>query len=175
MSEPLTDTSAPRRYVTFAVFVGVLGLTDGVLWHFLATPPSFTIGDDLGAIITERGLSQTFAMDVWFVLLGTALGLLLGVATRLVFPQMGWQVVAVGLVAAMLAGFIGWQFGHLLGPRDFADRLAQAKAGDRVPMDLDLHDWAVLLVWPTVTSLVLFVAAVSSALRSVDWHHAATA
>jgi len=155
-----------RRAITiYTAGVLVAGLGAGLLWHLLASPPNYTIGDDMGAIITERGLSQTFAMDIWYVLIGGVFALLLGILSWATLRRIGWLAVLIATAAALLAAWLSWQFGHLLGPRDFAARVGHAMPGDRVPMDLDLHSAALILIWPLMVNVPILLAALWNAVR----------
>jgi len=154
-----------RAAIVYVVGLIVAGLFAGALWHWLSTPPNYTIGDDQGAIITEQGLSQTFAMDIWYVFIGLAVALAVGAFTWGLFHRLGWPVVLIAIVGALLVSVLCWQFGHLLGPRGFVDRIAWAKPGDRVPMDLDLHSAALVLVWPLVANVPVLLLALWSQWR----------
>jgi len=164
-AEPPAGMTLRRSVAVYVAGVLVAGLVGGLLWHLLASPPNFTIGDDKGAIITERGLSQTIAMDIWYVLIGIVFGLMLGGFSWAVLRRFGWPVVLIATAAALLAAWLAWQFGHLLGPRNFAERVGQANPGDRVPMDLDLHSVPLMLVWPFAVNVPLLLAALWGALR----------
>jgi len=159
-AEPLLPMAVGRSVFTAVGAVAVAGLLGGLLWHFLAVPPTYTIGDDMGAIITERGLSQVFAMDIWFVIISVALAVLLGVVCWWLFRRLGWPGVLLAVAASLIAALICWQFGHLLGPNGFDQRISEAAPGDRVPMDLSLHTPLLVLVWPFATSLPILVAAI---------------
>ena len=151
--------------LVYLVGVVAAGLLAGTLWHLLTVPPNFTIGDDQGAIITERGLSQVFALDIWYIFIGIAFGLGLGVFSWGLLRKLGWPLVLVTIAAALLAGLICWRFGNLLGPRDFADRIAAAQPGDRVPMDLDLHSATLLVIWPLAADLPVLLLALWNQIR----------
>jgi len=144
------------------VVAGVLG---GSFWHFLASPPAYIIGDDRGATITERGLSQVFAMDIWYVIISLVLAVALGVACWWLFRRLGWMGVLLTLAASLLAAVVCWQFGYLLGPNGFADRISQASPGDRVPMDLNLHTPLLVLVWPFAAGVPILVASMVGFVR----------
>jgi len=138
------------------VYFGLLvfaGLFAGLLWHLLSTPPNYMIGDDYSAIISEQGLSQVFAMDIWYLFIGMAVGLLLGAGGWGLFHKVGWPVVVGVIGGSLMAAVIAWRFGCLLGPRDFAARVVAAVPGDRVPMDLQLHSIGLLLVWPLAATI----------------------
>jgi len=157
-----------RAVLVYVVCLAALGLLGGALWKLLTTPPSYTIGDDHGAIITEQGLSQVFALDIWYVFIAAALGLVLGAIAWGLFHQLGWPVVLLVVVGGVATGLLCWYFGHLLGPRDFADRVAAASPGDRVPVDLAIHSPLLTLVWPLAGVLSVFVGSCWDQLRR--WH-----
>jgi hypothetical protein len=108
----------------------------------------YTIGADGGAVITERGLSQLFAIDVWYVFTGLILGILLGSLTWALFRRIGWWVALLAAAVGLVAAVVCWQVGVLLGPSGFAARMAAAQPGDKVPVDFTLHTMAALLPWP---------------------------
>ena len=142
-----------RAAVVYFGLLVVGGVFAGLLWHLLSTPPSYVIGDDHGAIITEQGLSQAFAMDIWYLFIGMAVGLLLGAAGWGLFYKIGWPVVIGVIIGALIAAVVAWQVGCLIGPNDFADRVVAAVPGDRVPMDLQLHSLGLMLIWPLAASV----------------------
>lgn len=167
MPETASEPRLRLRRASFFYLLGLVaaGLLAGLLWHLLSSPPSYTIGDDQGAIITEQGMSQIFAMDIWYLFIGMALGLAVGAYAWGLMHQIGWPLMIVVVVGALLAGWLAWQFGQLLGPRDFADRLAAASPGDRVPMDLQLHAVGLTLIWPLAACLPVLVLALWNQFR----------
>jgi hypothetical protein len=52
------------------------------------------------------------------------------------------------LVWATVSALTCWLVGYLLGPGDFAARLAAAQPGDLVSIPLTLRAYASLLTWP---------------------------
>jgi len=143
----------------------VAGLFAGLLWHLLSSPPNYTIGADHGAIITEQGLSQAFAMDIWFLFIGVAVGLAVGAIGWVLFHQEGWPMVVVVIGGALIAGLLAWLFGQWFGPHGFAERVVAAEPGDRVPMDLQLHSLWLLLVWPLAAILPVLGLAIWNQFR----------
>lgn len=141
------------------------GLFAGVLWYLLSSPPNYVMGDDQGAIITEQGLSQVFAMDIWFLFIGLAVGLGVGAVGWVLFHRWGWLMVVAVVVGALLAGLLAWQFGQLLGPRDFAERIVQAVPGDKVSMDLQIHSIGLLCVWPLAAMMPVVLLAFGNQFR----------
>jgi len=170
VTDDVTAESPLRLPIGRTVLVGVgavavAGLLGGLLWHILAATPTYTIGDDRGALITERGLSQVFATDIWYVIISLALALLLGGVFWWLFGRLGWMGVLLALAGSFLAAIVCWQFGYLLGPNGFAERVSRASPGDHVPMDLTLHAPIVVLVWPFATGVVILVAALVDLVR----------
>jgi len=162
---PLLPISVGRSVVVCLGAVAVFGLLGGLLWHLLTVTPAYTIGDDQGAIITERGLSQVFASDIWYIIISVVLALLLGGVGWWLFRRLGWPGVLLTVVAGLAAGVICWQFGHLLGPNGFAERVSQANPGDRVPMDLSLDAPLLVLVWPAAVGVPILVASIVELVR----------
>jgi len=145
----------------------VAGLLGGWLWYMLSTPPNYTIGDDHGAIITEQGLSQVFAMDIWFMFIGVGVGMAVGACMWVLFHKMGWWLVIGVIIGSLIAAVLAWQFGQLLGPHDFATRVALALPGDRVPMDLELHSLGLMLIWPMAANVPVLALALWNQFRRV--------
>ncbi|MDR2620022.1 MAG: hypothetical protein LBC29_02695 [Propionibacteriaceae bacterium] len=132
----------------------------GLIWHSVTVVQTYTVGADHGAVITERGLSQLFAMDVWYVFTGLIVGILLGSLTWTLFHQIGWWVAPLAALVGLIAAVICWQLGEALGPSDFAARVAAALPGDKVPVDFTLHTLTALLTWPfgALIPVILYAA-----------------
>jgi len=110
--------------------------------------PTYRVHSDGGAATTERGLSEFISGDAWFVVIGLVLGVGLGLAGWRWLRRLGWSLVLVVGCAAVLAELVCWLVGYRLGPGEFAPRLAAAKPGDLVPIELTLRARASLLTWP---------------------------
>jgi hypothetical protein len=136
------------RVVGFALLCLGLGAAAGVVWWWVVDLPSYSVGPNGGASITERGLTEFFGGDAWFCALGAVVGLTIGVLGWRLFAAAGWPV-AVGLtVLALLAALVCWWVGYELGPGPFVPRLAAADPGESVPIELTVRARASLLVWP---------------------------
>lgn len=135
------------RLFTFWALAGGLGALAGALWWKLVELPYYTINDAGGATTTERGLSNFIAGDAWFCAIGAVVGLMLGVATWILFRDTGWTAVPIVLVAALGAALVCWAVGHYLGPDDFTTRLAAAPPGEQVPIELTLRTRISLVAW----------------------------
>lgn len=155
-SPPTVETPAvpaePAR--PSAVRLAILGLASlvaggltGLVWSRVAVLPSYTVLPDGSATMSERGLTEFFSADAWFVVCGAVVGLALGIVSWRLFKQLGWPVALVAAGAGLLAGLACWQLGQLFGPGAFDERMAAARPTDQVPIALELRSYSALAVW----------------------------
>jgi hypothetical protein len=158
---PTTARRRPGRLVVGVLgFVALglgLGALAGVAWWRLTTLPAYRLAQDGQAATNERGLTQVISGDAWFAAVGAVVGLLLGLVAWRRFRDLGWPVVLLGTLTALAAALVCWAVGLRLGPQHFSDRLAAARPGDLVPVDLALRARVALVVWPflAVTPILL--------------------
>ncbi|MDN5761563.1 MAG: hypothetical protein L0H41_04530 [Microlunatus sp.] len=146
-----TDTGGlglSARVVGFLSLALGLGAGAGVLWWLIVTRPAYRLDSQGRASVTERGLTQFFAGDAWYCLLGLVIGVGLGVLGWRVLRDLGWPVVLVVVIGGAAAGLLCWLVGYQLGPGEFTPRLAAATPGDAVPITLTVRSKAALLSWP---------------------------
>lgn len=144
-SQAVRTTRSVRLLLAVAALLGLLA---GVAWKLVTPLPAYLVGADGGATITERGLAGVYATDAWYVALGVLVGCLLGVVGWRRLAGLGWPMVFLVVIAALLAAGICWLVGAALGPNAFAERMAAARPGDQVPVDLTLRGPVAMLVWP---------------------------
>jgi hypothetical protein len=125
----------------------VVGALAAVFWFGVVDLPTYEIRSDGSAVIDEHGLTQIVAADVWYAITGTLVGAGLGVVVWKWFRTAGWVSALLAVGSGLLAGLVCWKVGELIGPGDFDVRLARAKAGDLVPLSLQLRSWSALAVW----------------------------
>ncbi len=137
-------------YGLAAVAIGAVG---GWVWRVTGERPSYLVGTDGRAQITETGLTRIFAADATYSLIGIISGILLGILAIVMLRRVlqrhhrGWLIVPCALVAAAIAALVCWGVG-VVGGTPLADRIAAASAGQSVPIDLELHAHMTLVVWP---------------------------
>ena len=136
------------RVTAFAALGLGLGAVAGVGWWAVVELPAYQVSDDGGASISERGLTEFFGGDAWFCAIGLVVGVGLGVVAWRALRDLGWPLVLLVSIVAVLAGLVCWFVGHRLGPDDFVARLAAARPGDLVSIELTLRARASLLTWP---------------------------
>lgn len=150
---PDTGTRLPQRmrlsgllgFLALALGAGALA---GVVWWLVVDLPGYVVQPDGGASTSERGLAHFVAGDAWFTLIGVIVGVALGWLAWVRLRDLGWPVVLLTVGAALAAALVCWFVGYYLGPSDFNERLARARPGDTVPIELTLRARASLLIWP---------------------------
>lgn len=148
-----------RGVAFFAVICALVGVALGTVWRFVVTPPVWTMGADGRATMSERALAGTFGAEAWFSVLGALGGIIIGWLAWAWFKHRGWVVVPIGVLGAALAALVAWQVGELIAGSTFEQRLAAAKPGDQVPIDLNLDALSTLLIWPFFASVPIMVGA----------------
>lgn len=140
----------------------------GLIWAAITKLPSYAVGEDLSASMSELALSHIVDADANFTLVTGALGLLIGVAGWLVLHRTGWVVTVIPLLAAFAASLMAWRLGVTIGVSGFTQRLANASPGQLVQVDLQLRALSALLIGP-------FAAVAPVMLLSAFWPEARTA
>jgi hypothetical protein len=142
--------------------VAAIGPVLGLVWAAVAPEVPLTMREG-GPVFTSLQPEEFIAADGWFVLLGTAFGVLATVAVwlagRRVRGPAGMLAVTVGTVAAaVLAWWVGRQIG--LAAYEQAQQVAAVGAGLERPNDLRIAQarW-----WPPAVSGVLLVPALAAA------------
>jgi hypothetical protein len=133
----------------------------GVLWWWLAPAIPFDVRG--GSVSSAPDTpSDWFGVDGSFLLLGAALGVVVG---AVVFARLRSHPVSAALgmtVGCVLAAAVGWWVGRALGPAAISDQLDVLEAGAQVLRPLQVLAPAVLLS-PAVAALAVFGALVSGA------------
>ncbi len=111
----------------------VIGGLSAVFWATVVDLPTYRILPDGSATISERGITEIVASDVWFVITGALVGAGLGLVTWKWFRTLGWPTALLAVGSGLLAGIVCWQVGELLGPGSFAERLTGALPGSPRP------------------------------------------
>lgn len=141
----------------FGVAALVTGIVTAVLWWLVVQRPGYVVLADGSATVSERALTEFFAGDAWFAVIGIVAGAGLGVATWRRFKGIGWPCAFLAAGLGLVAGVVCWQLGQLIGGVPFDERLATAKPGDTVPIALALRSPSALAVWAfaAVTPILL--------------------
>ena len=148
--QPAAEPADSPVAMWIAILAGmslVIGGLSAVFWAMVVDLPSYRIRPDGSATITERGITEIVASDVWFVITGAIVGAGLGLVTWKWFRPLGWPTALLAVGSGLLAGIVCWQVGTLLGPGSFAERLTGALPGTLVPIPLELRSLSALAVW----------------------------
>jgi hypothetical protein len=147
-ARPDAESSVALWVALLAGLSVVVGGLSAVFWASVVTLPTWRIDDKTSvAIMSERGVTEIVAADVWFVITGAMVGVGLGLVTWKWFRPLGWPTALLAVGAGLLAGVVCWQVGQLLGPGPEAERIAAATAGAVVPASLQLRALSALAVW----------------------------
>lgn len=125
----------------------VVGVACALVWHAFVRLPEFVTGEDGSVSISERSIGRVFSIDAVYVLIGLIAGIGIGVLAWRLFARLGWLLALLAVGGALGAGAICWLIGVLIGPRNFDARVANAQAGDRIPVDFSLHAPSAVFVW----------------------------
>lgn len=158
MAESKTGPRMRWRWLQFLGIVTGLGIPMGMVWARFAHRPGYTVSQDLGAGLPERGLADMFSADALFVMLAAVSGVIIGLVAWWQFYDSNWAVCAAPVLGGLAACLIMWQLGMVFAPSTFDERLAAAQPGDVIPIDLTLRSLSALLVGPfcAITPIMLF-------------------
>ena len=145
-----------RGLIKWVAAVLVLGALSGVAWLLLANPAEWEVTAD-GVILTEEGAKGRFGVIVTFVLIGIVASFVWGLVAGLKLHDVGWPLVPVFAIGALLASVIAWQIGAAFGPPDPAS-VTGSSVGDRLPQELTIDSFAPFLVWPIFALCGLLLA-----------------
>ncbi|MFT4297088.1 MAG: hypothetical protein QM582_16930 [Micropruina sp.] len=159
VEEPATPERRDGRTAVLigAGFAVIAGILAAVLWRLVVRLPGYVVQGDGSATVSERALTEFFAGDAWFVVIGVVVGAVLGVISWRRFKNIGWPSAFLAAGFGLLAGVVCWQLGQLFGGAPFDERLAVAKPGETVPIALALRSPSALAVWAfaAVTPILL--------------------
>lgn len=148
---PRRAESEPSVLAWVALLAGlsaVVGALAAMFWSSVVTLPTWRIDEATSvAVMSERGITEIVAADVWFVITGAIVGVGLGLVTWKWFRPLGWPTALLAVGAGLLAAVVCWQIGELLGPGSEAERVAAADPGAVVPASLQLRSLSAIAVW----------------------------
>lgn len=155
----MTSRSAAQRtgiLLGVALVVGALG---AFIWSRIAVLPEFVVSDGGHANISAADMSKIASADWTYAVIALVGGAALGYASWRLLRSVGWSVALVTVGIALVAGVTCWLLGEALGPDSFDQRIAEAVAGDTVPVALTLHARSALALWPFAAVAVPLFAA----------------
>lgn len=124
----------------------VLGVLGAVLWWQL-TPLAEYTRTATNASMDEEQLGRQVASDGWFFVIAAVGGLASGIALLGLRRRDPVAMVVLVALGGLLATWVMLRLGLSLGPGDPKDALANAAAGEKVPLQLETHASGVHFVW----------------------------
>lgn len=134
------------KAVMAALGAVIVGAGAGWLWAEVADPGQWQAREQ-GLILTEEAAQGRFDALMMFVGVGLVVCLVAGAALGLAGRRLGWLVVPLAVLWAVVAAVVAWQVGDLVGPPD-PSTVTGIEVGDTVPAELHLDTWAPFLAWP---------------------------
>jgi hypothetical protein len=160
--DPPTPARSTATVVVLVLAVAAVGPVLGLVWAAVAPEVPLTMTEG-GPVFTSTQPEEFIAADGWFMLLGSAFGVLAAIAVWLVGRRVrgpvGLLAAAAGTVAAAaLAWWVGRQIG--LAAYEQAQQTAAVGASLERPNDLRIAQarW-----WPPALSGVLLIPALVAA------------
>lgn len=135
----------------------------GTLWWLVAPGQEFLVGPGGSVAAVSDPPADWFGYDAWFLLIGAALGLLVGLLAAWRWPDHPVSALLGLAVGLLVAAGLAWWLGGALGPDTLAEQLKGAKVGDRLAHPLGLRASGVLLA-PAFFGVAAFAAV--AAMRS---------
>lgn len=148
-----------RRAAAYLVVCAAVGALAGLAWVVSVRLPGYEVRADHRAVMSERGLTQVFAIDASFVVVGFFASLLLGLLAWVLFPRLGWRTTALATAGSLVAGVVCLVVGQSLTPGRLEPRLAGARPGESVPVDFVLGSPSAMMIWPFGAALVVLAMA----------------
>lgn len=146
-----------------------LGALSAVIWSRVTILPVFVVSEGGHATMGASDMSQVASADWTFAVIALIGGGLLGAASWRLLRSVGWPVALVTVGLAVVAGLTCWLLGEALGPDPFDQRVAEAVAGDTVPVALILHARSALALWPfAAVAVPLFAASLGPEIETED-------
>ena len=134
---PQRVTSVLRQVVVILLLCAVVGALAGVVWQWVWTPP-VGVAYQGDWTLDTAALTDDFSGTGWYVVVGSAAGLLVGVAAGLLFDHDELFTLGAVVVGSVLGAWVMKEVGVALGP---SDPLALAKAAEdftRIPGSLEV-------------------------------------
>jgi len=133
------------------------GAVAGFAWERLWTPATGVVVDHRWRPADALALQQQFSGTGWYVVVGTALGLVLGIVASLLVDRVPLLTLVAVVVGSALAAWLMLRVGVALGPPDPQHVAAAAKDGTRLPAQLTVSGRSPFIAFPLGALLGLVI------------------
>ena len=133
------------------------GAVAGFIWERVWTPATGVVVDHQWRPADALALQQQFSGTGWYVVVGAAAGLLVGLVATLLVDRVP-VLTLVGVVAgSALAAWVMLRVGVALGPADPSGLAASADDGTRLPAQLEVSGRSPFIAVPLGALLGLVI------------------
>jgi hypothetical protein len=160
--------TAAELGVVLAAFA-LAGAVAGFVWERLWTPAMGVVVDHRWRPADALALQQQFSGTGWYVVVGTAVGLLLGIVATLLVDRVPLLTLVAVVVGSALAAWVMLRVGVALGPADPQDLAASADEGTRLPAQLQVSGRSPFIAFPLGALVGLVIVLIGLGPRH---HHA---
>ena len=159
----MTTSTTKRLALELGIVVASLaavGALAGVVWQWIWTPVVGVVVDHRWTAGDALGLQHEFSGTGWYVVVGTAAGLVAGVVIALLAHRMPVLTLVAVVIGSVLGAWLMLVVGTALGPSDPTVLAKTAADGTRLPMELSVSGHSPWISLPTgalVGLLLVFI------------------
>lgn len=150
------------------VAFALAGAIAGFVWERVWTPATGVVIDHQWRPEDALALQQEFSGTGWYVVVGAAVGLLLGLAASLLVDRVPLLTLLAVVAGSALAGWLMLRVGVALGPADPQSLAAAAEDGTRLPAQLAVSGWSPFIAFPAGALVGLVIVLLGLVPRAVS-------
>jgi hypothetical protein len=136
-----------RRIILTVIAMLLLGAGAGFAWVRLAHPAKWEVRTGGSIVLTEVASRDQFSVIVVFVVIGAIASFVWAWVAGVVLREIGWWLTPLVIASTLVAAFIAWRLGVMLGP-DGPRAAVHPAVGDKIPSKLAVDGVAPFLIWP---------------------------
>jgi hypothetical protein len=130
------------------LLLAVAGVVGAFIWEWLWTAPVGVVVDHQWVAEDEAGLQGMFDATGWYVVIASALGLLVGLGVALFLDRVPLLTLVAVIVGSALGTFLMLRIGAALGPPDPHTVALDSPDGTHLPGQLEVSGWSPWIALP---------------------------
>jgi hypothetical protein len=170
MPDRLTARPTWVEPVVIVLLFAAAGVLGAFVWEWLWTAPVGVVVDHEWIAEDEAGLQAMFDATGWYVVIASALGLLVGLLAALFLDRVPLLTLAAVIVGSVLGTFLMLRIGAALGPPDPHTVALDSPDGTHLPGQLEVSEWSPWIAMPAgaLVGLAVVFIGLSSRRSSAD-------